>query len=347
MKILNRAIFWLFPCLLALALFRPFSGFALVDTNNFNNFSWLKVLPPGYWLDSWSFEETNWDSDFGFPALSFTNIEQAPDWDGNALQMDSTNAAWLTYNIVEDAPGYGEYTNLALNTGSIEFWFVANWESADTNFYGTGPGDWGRFIDVGTWTTNANNDWWSLYLNPSGTGIYFSSGTNGIRTNYLSAPISWDWNTWHLIVLTYSPTNTSLYLDGELAASGDGVRYVPSGDILTNGFAIGSDFTTGMQQAHGQFDDLYTYSYQLSADDIAYDYAEIYPELPGTFNPDDGFGPLGPPPLPGGGSGSGDSGGGGGGGFIPPVYDYGSSLWVAALGITNNALFLASDEYAS
>lgn len=42
----------------------------------------------------------------------------------------------------------------------------------------------------------------------------------------------------------------------------------------------------------------------------------------------------------GGGSGSGDSGGGGGGGFIPPVYDYGSSLWVAALGITNNALSL-------
>ena len=90
MKILNRAIFWLFPCLMALALFRPINGFAFDLTNNF---SWLKLMPPESWLDSWSFEETNWDSDFGFAPLDYTNIVQVPDWDGSALQIDSTNAA--------------------------------------------------------------------------------------------------------------------------------------------------------------------------------------------------------------------------------------------------------------
>lgn len=319
-------IHWLIPLLMALGLFRPFTSFAWEYTNDF---SWLELIPPGYWLDSWSFEQTNFDSDFGFAPLNYTNIEQVPDWDGNALQADTTNAAWLTYGITENAPGYGEYTNLTLDTGSIEFWFVPNWQSDDTNFYGTGPEDFGRFVDVGAWTTNADSDWWSLYLNPSGTAIYFSSGTNGVRTNYLNAPISWDGSTWHMVVLTYGPTNTFLYLDGQLAASGDGVRYLPSGDVLTNGFAVGSDFATGLQQAHGQLDDLYTYNFQLSADDVASDYADISSELPGSFHPMDDS-----PPFPGEGGGSGSGGGSGDDFSYSP--DYGTNLWIQQFGISSN-----------
>src|SRR5580704_11268813 len=102
MKTMNRIkIPWLIALLMALALFRPSNGLAWEYTNNF---SWLELIPPGYWLDSWSFEDTNWDSDFGFAPLSYTNIVPVPDWDGNALQVDATNAAWLTYNLVEDAP---------------------------------------------------------------------------------------------------------------------------------------------------------------------------------------------------------------------------------------------------
>ena len=329
MKKLNQIkIHWLIPLLMALAFLLPFNSFALDVTPNF---SWLKLIPPGSWLDSWSFEEMNWDSDFGFAPLSYSNIVQVPDWGGNALQVDTTNAAWLAYNITENAPGYGEYTNLTLNTGSIEFWFLANWESADTNYFGAGPGDWGRFIDIGTWATNA--DWWSLYLNPSGTDIYFSSGTNGVRTNYLNTSISWNSNLWHMVVLTFSPSNSFIYLDGQLVASGDGVRYLPSGNTLTNGFSIGSDFATGTQQAHGQFDDLYTYNYQLSANDVANDYAEISPELPGSFYPGGGFGPDDEPPGPGGGGGG---GGGSGGSYTPPVYDYGTNLWIAQETVSSN-----------
>ena len=326
MKTMNRIkIQWLIPLLMALALFRPSSGLAWEYTNNF---SWLELIPPGYWLDSWSFEDTNWDSDFGFAQLSYSNIVQVPDWDGNALQVDTTNAAWLTYAITENAPGYGEYTNLSLHTGSIEFMFVPNWQSADTNYFGNGPGDWGRFIDIGTWDTNADRDWWSLYLNPSGTAIYFSSGTNSVRTNYLNAPISWDGSTWHQIVLTFGPTNSFLYLDGQLAASGAGVCYVPSGDASTNGFAVGSDFATGLKQVHGQIDDLYTYNYQLNSNDVASDYADISPELPGSFHAMDDS-----PPFPGEGGGSGS----GGEDFPgPPAVDYGTNLWIQQLGIISN-----------
>ncbi|HTV41408.1 MAG TPA: LamG-like jellyroll fold domain-containing protein [Candidatus Sulfotelmatobacter sp.] len=334
MKTVSRIkIQWLVTWLMALAVFDPPRSLAQDDTNNF---SWLRLLPPGYWLDGWSFENANWDSDFGFVPLSYANIVQVPDWDGSALQVDTTNAAWLTYNIVQNAPGYGAYTNLTLDTGSIEFWFIPNWESEDTNYYGSGPGNFGRLIEVGTWATNEDSDWWSLYLNPSGTSIYFSSGTNGVRTNYLSAPISWDGSTWEMIDVTYSPTDTAIYINGRLAATGDGVLYVPSGDILTNGFSIGSDFATGIQQAHGQFDDLYTYDYQLNAGEIADDYADVYPELPGTFHAMDGE----EPPLPGGGSGGGGSGDDGGDGGGSPLPNYGTNLWLALGGMTNDMLTL-------
>ncbi len=149
----------------------------------------------------------------------------------------------------------------------------------------------------------------------------------------MNVSISWD-RSWELIDLTYSPTGTAIYINGELAATGGGVRYVPNGDILTNGFAIGSDFATGMQQAHGQFDDLVTYNYQLSSYDIAGDYAEISGELPGTFHPmDDG------PPFPGGGSSGGGGSGGGsygdGGGFISRS----NGLWLSITNIANEAVY--------
>ncbi len=140
---------WAVPILMALV----FLWRSPCAAQNTNDYSWLKIIPSGYWLDSWSFDETL-DSDFGFAPLSVTNIEQVPDWDGEALQVDSTNGAWLTYGIVENAPGYGEYTNLTLATGTIEFWFAPNWESADTNFYGSGPGDFARLVEAG----NSDND---------------------------------------------------------------------------------------------------------------------------------------------------------------------------------------------
>src|SRR5580704_6379377 len=61
-------------------------------------------LPPDPYaqLCTWSFDDTNWYSDLGYPPVSFSNLNNPPSFDGNALQVDSTNAAWLQYNIVED-----------------------------------------------------------------------------------------------------------------------------------------------------------------------------------------------------------------------------------------------------
>jgi hypothetical protein len=220
-----------------------------------------QTLPVSYIpLDSWSFWDTNgWASDNEFAPLSFTNITTSIYGDrlygsGNALVVDSTNPAGLEYNVVES---FG-VTNLTVNQGSVTMWFAPDWTS--TNAGGGGLVESGQLIDAGQWTSNASYGWWSLNIDPAGANLYFSAQDNaGDTTNYLSTPISWTSNQWHFVALTYSATNTTLYLDGQLATNGAGMSIWPSSTVLANGFFIGSD-SYGLTQAHGMFDGIYTYN---------------------------------------------------------------------------------------
>ena len=141
-------------------------------------------------LNDWPFSDTNWLSGDGHSPLSFTNLVLAANGDGGAsLLLDSTNTAYLHYAVVET----DGHTNLMINgtNESISFWFCPSWSSADQPD-GSGPGGWGRLLEIGEFTTNASNGCFSLYLSPDGQNIFFSAeDTNGIATNYLYAPISW------------------------------------------------------------------------------------------------------------------------------------------------------------
>ncbi len=215
------------------------------------------ALPSDPFRDSWPFTDTNYLTTLGFAPLAFTNVTIVSSWStiGNALWLDSSDPAFLQYNLVET----NGTTNLDCTSGSLWFWFSPDWASADDQSQGYGPGDWGRFLDVGAFTTNASVGWWSLYLDPGGTNVYFAAQTNGTSALYLSAPISWASNTWHLVALTYTASNSLLYLDGQLATNGPGVSVWPGSDVLANGFFIGSDYT-GLDQARGQIEDLTTWN---------------------------------------------------------------------------------------
>src|SRR6266481_7610283 len=131
-------------------------------------------MPPGggwSWptnLNSWSFGDTNtWQSDKGHEPISSTNIVGSEQGDisvGYSMVMDSTNPARLQFNLIESDGS----TNLTLAAGTVFLWFNPDWASSSTNQSGTGPGVWGRLIDVGSYTTNANFGWWSLYLDSGG-----------------------------------------------------------------------------------------------------------------------------------------------------------------------------------
>jgi hypothetical protein len=186
--------------------------------------------------------------------------------------LDSTNLAWLQYNVYEN----DGTTNLTVNVGSVTFWFASSWSS--TNQGGTGPGEWGRLFEVGSYTPDSSYGLWSIYVDDVGANIYFSTQTNDLSSNlttYVSAPIAWTTNYFHFVVLTYSATNTALYLDGGLAATGPPITIYPGSNVLAKGFFIGSD-SNGVYQAHGMFNSVYDYNVPLDADTIQeifnYDY---------------------------------------------------------------------------
>src|SRR5437867_2164628 len=98
-----------------------------------------------WWLfddANWSFTSTNWLNDWhGHPPVSYTNLVKVPGGgDGTALLLDSTNAAWLQYRVVEA----DNSTNLALSAGSLLLWVSPTWSG--TNQGGAGPEEWGRLV---------------------------------------------------------------------------------------------------------------------------------------------------------------------------------------------------------
>jgi len=234
-------------------------------------------------LNSWSFNDTNfWTSDNGCAPLSFTNLTSNYEGNGTDLVLDSPgNPAWLQF-AVTNASGT---TNLTVNVGSVSFWYAPDWSS--TNMGGSGPGEFARLLEIGGYTPDSSFGWWSLYVDDVGANLYFSAQTNDFSSNvctYVTAPIAWTTNYWHFIAFTYSTTNTALYVDGTLVASGPAITNYPGANALANGFFIGSD-SNGVLQAEGMLDDLDTYNVPLDADTIAETYQMLLIEyLLNPFN---------------------------------------------------------------
>src|SRR5438045_2069766 len=59
-------------------------------------------IPISSFLTSWSFFDTNgWHSDWDYAPKNFTNLTSSFLGDGTTMVMDSTNFAYLRYNVTE------------------------------------------------------------------------------------------------------------------------------------------------------------------------------------------------------------------------------------------------------
>ncbi|MDR3564509.1 MAG: LamG domain-containing protein [Negativicutes bacterium] len=219
-------------------------------------------------LGYWPFDDTNaWTGSAGQAPLLATNVVGIPSWNTNGVLIDGTNSAILCYRDVETNGN----ANINLRCGTVRFWFKPYWSS--TNAGGVGPGVYGRLIEMGSnspaytatndsWVVGTTNGWWSLYFSPDGTHLAFGSSTNGGGGVNLSANIVWQSNQWHQVVLVYTPTNSVLFLDGQLATNGYRAINFPNMAERSKGFRIGSD-QNGINQADGVFDELETFNYPL------------------------------------------------------------------------------------
>jgi hypothetical protein len=224
-------------------------------------------------LDSWSFNFSGWLSDRTNAPISFTNLDFSQLGNGASLVVNSTNAAWLRYNVVET----NGTTNLTVNAGTVMFWFAPSWSSVSLG--GTGPQESGRLIETGAYTTDSSLGWWSLYVDPAGANLYFSTQTNdlsGTYQNYITVPIAWKTNYFHFVALTYSATNTTLYLDGSLATNGPPLAVYPGTNALADGLYFGSD-TNGAYQAQGLFNSVATYNVPMDGNTVLGMFNQSYP----------------------------------------------------------------------
>jgi hypothetical protein len=217
------------------------------------------VCPP---IASWSFSDpVGWNSDQGYSPISFTNLNDSYLGNGQSLVVDTNVPAWLNFPIIEPSSGA---TNLVLNApGSIDLWFAPNWDSTNG-----GPGEWSELIDIGEWTTNATSGYFGLSIDPPGSNLWFMAQDGAGNSYALSTPIAWTTNYFHHIALSYSSTNVSLFLDGQLAnADSGGLNVWPPPAAVAEGIFFGSD-TNGIMQADGLFNDVETFNYQISSSEV-------------------------------------------------------------------------------
>lgn len=224
-------------------------------------------------LGRWTFDNTNsWTGDQGQLPMASLNVSGRPSPRTNAVFIYSTNGAYLRYRDVE-ANGH---PNINCQRGTMRYWFKPDWASASLG--GAGPQAYGTMISFGDSNAPFGEGWWGFTVSVNGDNLSFVSkgpGVDGWGTEHFAPNISWNSNTWHQVALTYSATGTKIYLDGQYVTNGIGIASFPNATTRANGFKLGTG--SGGNQCRGQFEDLETYNYELSAAEIssAYDTAVL------------------------------------------------------------------------
>jgi hypothetical protein len=277
-------------------------------------------------LNSWTLAAPPWSSDFGDLARGYSGLNEAPGWSeaGTCLSVDTNICAYLNFDVFETYADVWTNISVCSSNGSLSFWYQPNYTSMADG--GNGPQSWSALISIGAYTSNASVGNWLIAIDPSASNIVFLTASNGSRQMVFKYPIDMDAGDFWQIAVAWSDTNTALYLNGELATNAQPVLYRPTvSECLAYGFFVGSLGTNGDGQARGQFQDLISYDYPLTAEEVAQDYANVSAAilnwggtLPGGgrhgFHPDDGV------PVPGGGGDFSTNGGGSAPEFVIPTY---------------------------
>jgi len=171
-------------------------------------------------------------------------------WSGYSLNCDGVRMSpvALPLNMTNGVP------LVAPNEGTIRFWYAPQWKS------GRGPGDAGRLLEMSSGTRRNDPMWWSLYVTPAGDSINLACQTDQGLVDIMSVEINWPQGKWHLIALSYSLTNTTLYLDGIEVAKGTGLPEIPDNSREMARLIIGSD-NQGRFAAKGNFDEFATFDH--------------------------------------------------------------------------------------
>jgi hypothetical protein len=186
--------------------------------------------------------------------------ELVASWSWYALQRSGT----VTPFIISAVDSAGRPV-VACDTGALRFWLKPYWSSAPD---GTGPGKNARLVElVVAGGKQVATVWW-LQVSPDGSALSLIGQTDTGPVELLKAGIDWQAGESHLVTLDYGPKGTALFIDGQLAAEGEGTLAVPP---KVAALVWGSTLA-GTETADGEMDELYCFGLPLTAADVAFYY---------------------------------------------------------------------------
>jgi hypothetical protein len=238
----------------------------LIGTNPTNASSVTNVLLGRWRLDGWPF-----DGDQGQPNRFLVNLPVTTGVNSNAVVSVTNQYCVEGYRHFEQT---NRVANLNMRSGTVKFWYKPNWTSGASNslsFVGRPP----------VFLSGAGRPWitawgcWELGMGNSTTSLVFSTRTNyGGTCDTWEAPVNFQSNTWYQITLAYGPNGVDMYTNGvQILSATNGVRYWPQTESPTAPyFTICGDQVDATDLANGAMDDLMTYNYPRSTNQVQSDY---------------------------------------------------------------------------
>jgi hypothetical protein len=167
---------------------------------------------------------------------------------GWALNRQTTIVEpWVVPMVVSNA------FRLEPERGAYRFWYQPNYSS------GSGPGKPATLLQLVTAQGKAAEVWWALVVAPEGDEIHLICQTESGPETCLRAAVQWEAGRWNLLTLAFTPTNSALFLNDQLAAVGEGLAPIPTQAAPFTSLIVGSDHS-GNSPARGQMEELSIFS---------------------------------------------------------------------------------------
>ncbi len=201
------------------------------------------LAPP--WPSFGTLHHEGFDQPYGFaPNQVIDPAIWAESWSGYALQRSGTSVVpWAVPMVVSNS------FRIEPERGAIRFWYRPDYAS------GTGSGTVATLLELATSNGKASEVWWSLVVSPDGSELHLICQTENEPQSCLQAAVNWEAGSWHMLTLGFTPTNSVLFVDDQLAAVGEGLATIPQEAAPYTSLTVGST-ANGTAPAQGQIEEL-------------------------------------------------------------------------------------------
>lgn len=205
------------------------------------------LAPP--WPEFGLIHREGFDQPYKFPTNQ--TIDAAiwtESWTGWSMHRQGTTVApWMVPMVVSNS------FRVEPEHGAIRFWYRPDQAS------GTGSGTIATLLELTASNGKTSEVWWSLVVSPKGDEVHLVCQTESGPESCLSAAVNWDPGSWHMLTLGFTPTNSAIYIDDQLAAVGAGLVTIPKEAAPYTSLIVGS-VVDGSLPAQGQIEELCIFS---------------------------------------------------------------------------------------